>query len=136
MIGPSAIGSENGRPSSMTSAPASSRPRMRSTARSASGCPAVMYGISARRPAARSSTKRSAMRSRDPLAEPPRSDEIVRDADTIALGVFGLDDRSEEGALGVLVGQIHELAGKEQVTAWVGDDANDRTGQHIRQRIH
>ncbi len=47
ITGPSAIGSENGTPSSMTSAPPRASARIRSTVTSADGSPAAMYGMSA-----------------------------------------------------------------------------------------
>src|SRR3712207_1236298 len=86
MIGPSAIGSENGTPTSITSAPASSRPRSSSRLEAGSGNPAVMYVTRARRPPARSLAKRSAIRSDE-------SDEVVTDADAIPFGILRLDDR-------------------------------------------
>ena len=49
MVGPSAIGSENGTPSSITSAPASTSACMTGTVASSDGSPAVMKGISALR---------------------------------------------------------------------------------------
>src|SRR3546814_18772854 len=49
MVGPSAIGSENGTPSSITSAPASTSACMTGTSDSSEGSPAVMKGISALR---------------------------------------------------------------------------------------
>ena len=44
MVGPSAIGSENGTPSSMTSAPASASACITGTVASSEGSPAVMNG--------------------------------------------------------------------------------------------
>ena len=49
MVGPSAIGSENGTPSSMMSAPASTSACISGTVSAGSGSPAVMNGISALR---------------------------------------------------------------------------------------
>src|SRR6059058_1754781 len=57
MTGPSAIGSENGTPSSITSAPAAASACMMGTVSSGAGSPAAIYGISAARPAARSRAK-------------------------------------------------------------------------------
>src|SRR6266404_869616 len=62
MTGPSAIGSENGTPSSITSAPAAVSARISGTVAASVGSPAVMYGISATRPAARSLSKVASMR--------------------------------------------------------------------------
>src|SRR5512135_323354 len=47
MVGPSAMGSENGTPSSITSAPASTRVCIRATVCLGAGSPAVMKGIRA-----------------------------------------------------------------------------------------
>ena len=60
--GPSAIGSENGTPSSITSAPAEVSARISGTVAASEGSPAVMYGISAARPAPRSLSKVASMR--------------------------------------------------------------------------
>src|SRR5439155_18950969 len=116
ITGPSAIGSENGSPSSMTSAPAPSSARMRSTVRAASGWPAVMYGTSARRPSSFSAAKRRAI----------ALDEVVADADAIALGILGLDDRPQEHAVAVAVGEIDQFAGMDDVPLLVADHADDR----------
>src|ERR1700674_1351603 len=62
ITGPSAIGSENGTPSSITSAPAEVSARISGTVAASEGSPAVMYGISAARPAARSLSKVASMR--------------------------------------------------------------------------
>ena len=62
ITGPSAIGSENGTPSSRRSAPASTKRCMSGTVQPGSGSPAVMKGTSALRPAARNPAKRSSMR--------------------------------------------------------------------------
>src|SRR5690606_4871554 len=53
MVGPSAIGSENGTPSSITSAPASTSARITGTSDSSDGSPAVTKGIRALRLSAR-----------------------------------------------------------------------------------
>src|SRR5438270_4307808 len=116
MTGPSAIGSENGNPSSMTSAPASVIAASNSTVRSASGCPAVMYGMSARRPAAFSAANRFAI----------ASDEIVADADAIAVGIVGLDDGASKHAVWRLIREIHKDAGMNDVAKRVRNDTNDR----------
>src|SRR5262245_42939645 len=89
MIGPSAMGSENGKPSSMTSAPAASRPRSSSIVRSVSGNPAVMYGTSARRPTDLSSARRCSIGfncGRDCRAVLVSSDEVLANADGITVG--------------------------------------------------
>src|SRR5574338_260533 len=52
MVGPSAMGSEKGTPSSMMSAPPATRARIRGRVNSGSGSPAVMKGIRALRPLA------------------------------------------------------------------------------------
>ncbi|MNR13723.1 hypothetical protein D3C85_1301470 [compost metagenome] len=62
ITGPSAIGSENGMPSSITSAPPSTRPCIRLTVRPGLGSPAVMNGIRAFSPAACRRVKVSAIR--------------------------------------------------------------------------
>lgn len=62
MVGPSAIGSENGTPSSITSAPARTSACITGTVASNDGSPAVMKGISALRPLARSSAKQESIR--------------------------------------------------------------------------
>src|SRR3989442_3572274 len=54
ITGPSAIGSENGTPSSTTSAPAATSACSNGTVTAGVGSPAVTYGINATRPAARS----------------------------------------------------------------------------------
>src|SRR3954465_14416310 len=126
MIGPSAIGSENGRPSSITSAPASSRPLINSIVRDTSGWPAVMYGTSALRPAARRSAKRCAI----------DSDEVVTDPDAIAFRILCFDDGSEEHAVRAAVGEIAQLARVEHVALGVADDPHDWTREHVLERIH
>src|SRR5436309_2117548 len=60
--GPSAIGSENGTPSSITSAPSATAARTRSRVVGRSGSPAVKYGTSATWPRAPSAAKVPAMR--------------------------------------------------------------------------
>src|SRR6267142_2159485 len=62
ITGPSAIGSENGTPSSRMSEPASTRPRMSGTVSEGCGSPAVMYGMSALRLLFPSASKRHRMR--------------------------------------------------------------------------
>ena len=52
ITGPSAIGSENGTPSSITSAPACTSACITGTVASSDGSPAVMKGTSALRPEA------------------------------------------------------------------------------------
>src|SRR4051812_47450330 len=126
MMGPSAIGSENGKPSSMASAPAASSARSSSTVRSLSGCPAVMYGTSARLPAVFSSAKRRAI----------ASDEIVTDPDTIAIRIFCLDDCTKECARLIAVREIDEGSRVDDVAVCVAHDTNDGTRQHLLQRIH
>src|SRR6185437_7021468 len=125
MTGPSAIGSENGSPSSITSAPACSSAWISSTVRSSSGYPAVMYGTSARLPATRSAAKRRAI----------SSDEVVTDADAIALWILGLDDGAKEHALGAAVCEIDQRARMEQVALRVADHADDRAREHVGERV-
>src|SRR5690606_24777369 len=62
ITGPSAIGSENGTPSSSTSAPAATRACITGTVASTEGSPAVMKGIRPGRPATFSAAKRASMR--------------------------------------------------------------------------
>src|SRR5690606_14958542 len=62
MVGPSAIGSENGTPSSMTSAPASTSACMTGTSASSEGSPAVTKGIKALRLADLSRANLASMR--------------------------------------------------------------------------
>src|SRR5450755_2118891 len=62
MTGPSAMGSENGTPSSIRSAPAAVNARISGTVCASEGSPTVMYGISAARPAARSLAKVASIR--------------------------------------------------------------------------
>src|SRR5689334_19769252 len=125
MMGPSAIGSENGTPISRMSAPARSSPCSRWTVASGDGCPAVTYGTSARRPDARSCAKRSAT----------RSDEVVADTNPVPFGLIRLDDRPLERAVLPAVREIHEISGKEHVPLVVAHDADDRSRQHLRDRI-
>src|SRR5205823_5093213 len=94
---PSAIGSENGTPISMMSAPPSSSARRHSTERSASGNPAVRYPTSARRFFAPSSSKRRAM----------LLDEIVVDVESIPVGFRRLDDRARIFTAGVGYREIY-----------------------------
>src|SRR4051794_24663937 len=62
MTGPSAMGSEKGTPSSMTSAPPATSACMSGTVRLGCGSPAVMNGMSALRRSRRSRSKVDAMR--------------------------------------------------------------------------
>src|SRR6185436_5547519 len=62
MTGPSAIGSENGTPSSITSAPAVTNASRIGSVCAGVGSPTVTYGMSAVRPAARSSANAASMR--------------------------------------------------------------------------
>src|SRR5215831_6794054 len=62
MTGPSAMGSENGTPSSIKSAPALSSAKTSSRVISMPGSPAVMYGMKAFRRLPRSSSNRFSMR--------------------------------------------------------------------------
>src|SRR5437867_8147742 len=126
MIGPSAIGSENGTPTSMTSAPAFSSAARSSSVAARDGCPAVTYGTSARRPSRRSSANRSAS----------RSDEVVTDTDTVPICVLRLDDRAPEHPLRRAVGEVHQVAGEQHVALVVTHDADDRPRQHLLERIY
>src|SRR4051812_27437021 len=125
ITGPSAIGSENGTPTSRTSAPAPSSPMSRSTVASRDGCPAVTYGTSARRPDARSCANRSAT----------RSDEVVADTNTVPIGLIRLDDRSLERAVLSAVGEIDQISGKEHVAFVVAHDTHDRPREHFGDRV-
>src|SRR5688500_12483014 len=126
MTGPSAIGSEKGTPTSITSAPASSSPRRRSSDSAMPGCPAVTYTTSARRPAARSSANwRSSA-----------SGEVVADADTIPLGIGKLDDGAEEAPGSVLLVEVGERAGVQQVAPLVADHADDGARDRLGDRVH
>src|SRR5580693_5434886 len=62
MVGPSASGSLNGTPSSMTSAPASASARTNFSVASNDGSPAVMYATMPSSPDSRSSAKRLELR--------------------------------------------------------------------------
>src|SRR5512146_3528223 len=117
MIGPSAIGSENGTPSSITSAPDSASAARISTVRAASGYPAVTYGTSARLPAARSCVN----------CRETASDEVITDPDAIAIRVFGLDDGARERALGVALRQVDDRPRMEHVAEWVAAYTHDRS---------
>src|SRR4051812_18298603 len=125
ITGPSAMGSENGSPNSITSAPASRNACISSTVRSASGCPAVMYGTSARFPAALSAANRFAI----------ASDEIVADPDAISVRIVGLDDGAEEDAVGVAIGQVDERSGMLEIAVVVRNDTHDGSREHLLQRI-
>src|SRR5687767_2711472 len=126
MIGPSAIGSENGTPTSITSAPAPSSARSRAIDSSTLGWPAVQYGTSARRPDASSAANRRAI----------ASDEVVADPNAIALRIGRLDDRSKESARRILLREIHQRARMEDIPAIVADDPHDRSRHLVRVRIH
>ncbi|KAG1221100.1 hypothetical protein G6F68_021019 [Rhizopus microsporus] len=64
ITGPSAMGSENGTPSSITSAPASTSAFIRGSVAAGDGSPAAIYGISAAaRPDSAVRAKAAAMRS-------------------------------------------------------------------------
>src|SRR5689334_7512996 len=128
MMGPSARGSENGTPTSMTSAPAPSNLRRSSRLRDGSGCPAVTYGTNARRRSARSSANRRSI-------APCVSDEVVADADAITIGVLRLDDGALEDTRRISVGEIDEGARVHQVSTGVSHDSNDRSRQHVLNRI-
>src|SRR5688572_30608931 len=126
MTGPSAMGSENGTPISMTSAPASSRARRSSTERCGVGWPAVMYGTSAFRPCRASAAKRSRN----------ASEEVVTDSDAIPLGVFGFDDRAPEDARRGLLREVCQLPRVQDVSAIVAHDAHDGSRDGLRVGIH
>src|SRR5438105_2903936 len=125
MIGPSAMGSENGTPTSTTSTPALSSPASSSSVASGDGCPAVIYGTSARRPPARSCAKRSAT----------RSDEVVADTNAVPIGLVRLDDRSLERAVLPAVSEIDEVSRKENVPPRVTHNTNDWAREHFRDGI-
>src|SRR6185295_15151606 len=123
---PSASGSENGTPTSSTSAPAASSPCMSATLRRTSGCPAVTYGTKARRPVALSVAKRRAI----------ASDEIVANPDAITLWILSLDDGAKEQPVGPLLRQIGDEARMHQVVLRVADDAHVRARQHLGDGVH
>src|SRR5688500_11194541 len=126
ITGPSAIGSEKGTPTSTTSAPASSRPCSSASERSRSGCPAVTYGTSALRPVARSVSNRWLS----------RSGEVVADADAITIRILRLDDGAGAAlARRILFGEIDQRAGIDDVAAVVADDADDRSRDHLGDRV-
>src|SRR5688572_20600199 len=128
MVGPSATGSLKGTPSSMMSAPASARASSSAAVSSSEGNPAVMYGISARRPAARHASKRAARGS--------SSDEIVGDPDAIRVRIDGLDD----GALCLVrarlcLGQIDRDRLREHYAVLVRNDLRKRLMDARRVRV-
>src|SRR5690349_5114315 len=125
MTGPSAIGSENGTPSSITSAPASTSPAISVRVASIDGWPAVIYGTSARRPDARSCAKRSVT----------RSDEVVADTNAVPFWLFGLDDGAFEHAILSAVREVDKIAREQHVALVVADDAHDRPRQHLGNRV-
>src|SRR5918999_2961092 len=84
-----------------------------------------MYATRARRPPARSSANRCAI----------ASDEVVTDANAIAFGILRLDDRAAERSLRGPLGEIDEHAWPHEIAAVVGDDSNDRSRQHLRDRV-
>src|SRR5436190_7484636 len=73
ITGPSASGSENGTPSSIRSAPASTYASATAIAARASGKPPMRYGISAARRSPRAKAKAREMRSAPPPVWPPTS---------------------------------------------------------------
>src|SRR2546423_12610603 len=125
MIGPSAIGSENGTPTSITSAPASSSPDNSASVSSGDGWPAVTYGTSARRPDARSRANCSAM----------RSDEVVTDTNAVPIGLIRLDDCTLECSVLPAVCEIDKVAWEQDVAPRVADDPHDRPREHLGDRI-
>src|SRR5216110_2253492 len=127
ITGPSAIGSENGTPTSMTSAPASSSACSSSNERARSGWPAVTYTINARLLDARNAANRRSMAD--------KSDEIVADTNAVAVGILRLDDRAKEHARLVALRQVHARARVRQIPHRVADDAQQRSREHFRQRI-
>src|SRR4051794_2524231 len=130
MTGPSAIGSENGTPTSITSAPLSCSARRSVSDPERSGWPAVTYVTSARLPCSRRRAKVSAIGAR------ARSDEIVADTNAEPFGVFRLDDRARERAVVLSFGEVHHHTRMKQVAGGVADHANQRTRQHVRHRIY
>src|SRR6185369_10862419 len=92
---------------------------------SGSGCPAVTYGMNARRPCSRSALNRRAM----------ASDEIVADTDSVAFWVLGLDDRAVERAFRITIGEVHERPRMLHCPHRVAHDANHGTRQHFGKRI-
>src|SRR5688572_23076543 len=91
MTGPSAIGSENGTPSSITSQPALARACSSGTASFGSGSPAVTKGIRAFLPCSFSLAKVAAMR--DMALEPdPR---LLRDGMHVLVAAAGKIDQQD-----------------------------------------
>src|SRR5258705_5338118 len=127
MTGPSAIGSENGTPTAMASAPACCTAWSSSSERAMSGCPAVTYTTSALRPCVRSEAKR--------WERGDNSDEIVADTNAVPLRVVGLDDRPPKRAVLVAIRQVDECPGC-QIPHRIADHPHDGTGQHFGQRVH
>src|SRR5438045_8416870 len=84
-----------------------------------------MYGMSARRPDARSCAKRSAT----------RSDEVVADTNSVPIGLVRLDDGSLEGAVLTAIGEIDKVTGEQNIPSRVAHDAHDRSRKHLRDRI-
>src|ERR1041385_1514368 len=137
ITGPSAIGSENGTPTSIRSAPASSRPRRRSRVPATDGSPAVMYGTNARRCLPLSATNAAAMAPGfAPAFEARESDEIVANADPIAFRCVGLHDRPAKCSLIVAIGEIDDRSRVQEVSLRVADETHQRTRKHFGDQIH
>src|SRR5438034_6740692 len=100
MVGPSARGSENGTPTSTTSAPAAATRRSASRDATAVGNPAVTYGIKARR-----AGHHAAM---------GRSDKVVADLEAVLERVGDFDDRAREVPLLTFLGEVHHRTGGQQ----------------------
>src|SRR5262245_10347226 len=114
MTGPSAMGSENGTPSSMTSAPPLTKACISGTASAGSGSPAVMKGTSAFLPCCFSASKVAAMRDMSLKAERGKGgSELQQRVSSFRLhpSSLDLDARSLRHRVHVLVpaaGQVDE----------------------------
>src|SRR4051794_25208030 len=121
----------------MTSAPACSTARRRSSDVVTSGWPAVTYATSALRPDFFSDANRSTMGetlaslSAGTFDSPGAgvSDEIVADPHAEAVRILGLDDRAQKHAVLTPRGEVDRRAGVLQVSHRIADDAHDGTGE-------
>src|SRR5690606_10695803 len=125
ITGPSATGSENGTPTSMTSAPAAATPRMSSTKEPGVGYPAVRYTTRARRPSPAMAAKWLVM----------RSDEVVADTDSVFLGISRFHDGTHVATVRIPCGQINEFTGEQKVSVGIADNAHHWPGNLLHIRI-
>src|SRR5215469_8207945 len=117
MTGPSANGSENGRPTSMMSAPAAAVATNAATKSLGVGKPAVRYAISAARPSA-------FVFRQHPASWVRESDKVFLDLDAVLERVGDFDDRSRIRAV-FLQGQVREESGVQQTTVGCRDHPDD-----------